>query len=332
MFHKFQAPTECPKVEWFKDATKLGHKFKSIRVIRLEKRRVDSIITTNKHGQIVNTARAVGSDSVNKQDLIESFLSRGVLDDSLPPFILVSGELFEGFTRQDSLLEIGQQEWIYVVCELNDGFTIEDAKDEIGLGLNDHVPSKRHNMNDFKKRLKKWINRRTNQGISTNEDDCQKWFNNICHSFTQKKVTGAIESVLEAEVAAESMTPFTKPNAIKKALKLTGLEKVYAFDNKTGASFETMLMSMFREYDEFGVCSPCVSYLKDTIAENSFKQRLENEKKVELFNKVLVERLLPQYNLHKKNGTLDQFKPVHLIGHLPQMIDVETDEIIKCSK
>jgi len=331
IFHKFQAPTECPKVGWFKDATKLGHEFKSVRIICLEKRRVDSIITTNKHGQIVNTARAVGSDSANKQDLIESFLSRGVLDNSLPPFILVSGELFEGFTRQDSLLEIGQQEWIYVVCELNDGFTVEDAKDEIGLGLNDHVPSKRHNPNDFKKRLKNWIARRKNKGISTNEDDCQEWFDNISHSFTQQKVTDIIQGVFKSAHAAEFMTPFTKSQACKKARSLTGLEKVYAFDNNTGASFETSLMSMFREYDEFGVCSPCVSYLKNTLAEDAFKQRLENEKKVELFNRVLLERLLPQYNFHKKNGTLDQFKPIRLIGHLPQMIDVE-NEIVKCSK
>ena len=324
-FHKINVPTEAPKPEWFKDVTKL--KFRTIIVKRIIVKRVDSINTTNKYGQIVNTVRAVGSDSVNKENIKESILSEGILDGSMPQFVLESGDLLEGFTRQSVYEDIGQIYTVVAECQLKDGFTIEEAKDEVGLGLNNHPSSKKHSLADFKKRCLQFIDRQKNRNIEVSKDDCREWFNNISHSFTEKRVNDTIDSIFDDKVASATMSKFNNNTASKLAEKLSGEKKVNAYDNKTGASFEKSFMNSIDEYDLYGRCSPFVSYLKSTTSENAHAQRKKNKDKIDKVKRVLKERLLPQFRYHQDNGTLDEWDPWPFLGHLPQMIDKETDLI-----
>ena len=98
-----------PKINWFPDPH--GLQFSSVEIIGYELRKVSSVFTQNAKGQVLNTARSVGTDKVNAQGIRESFLSKGLCTSQLPPVILETGELIDGFTRNSVLLELYDQAW-----------------------------------------------------------------------------------------------------------------------------------------------------------------------------------------------------------------------------
>ena len=114
-----------------------------------EIRACDSIIYTNENGQVVNIARSTGTDYDNRDKISTSIQSNGMQVDVLPPVILNDGTSVDGFTRGSALKKMGMEEWIYLVVDLKNGCNIEDLKDEIGLGCNNHSPSKPATLDDF---------------------------------------------------------------------------------------------------------------------------------------------------------------------------------------
>ena len=59
----------------------------------------DSLKTTNKKGQVANTARATGTDKKHKDDVKSSISAHGMSTQQQPPYIFDDGEQIDGFTR-----------------------------------------------------------------------------------------------------------------------------------------------------------------------------------------------------------------------------------------
>ena len=96
---------------------------------------------------------------------------------------------------------------------IRDRYDIEDLKDEVGLGCNDHMQSKRATGSDYAKRLKKYIDRTNN----VQRDDCFEWFDGIKHSLTDKNIEKIISEVYDLKLAASTMESFDSSS--KKAQK-----------------------------------------------------------------------------------------------------------------
>ena len=141
MYHPFfKSPCDVPDISWWDDLELPS--YKNAEVIGLFIKNVKDIKCKNSLGQINNTGRQLGTDKENVSALTNSFLSKGVNTNYLPPIIDVNNKLYDGFSRQEFLLNIKQDQYVYLVIKKNDDCDEEDLIDEVSLGSNNHDPSK----------------------------------------------------------------------------------------------------------------------------------------------------------------------------------------------
>jgi len=277
-----------PKVEWYSEL-KLP-KFRTVDVVQLEVRDVDSIVYINEKGQTVNLARELGTDKTNASGIESSLLSRGLSVTEVPPIILDDGRLIDGYTRQSVIVSLKQKQWVYLVVSLKKGFTIEDAYDEVGLGANDHLQCKPATIQDFKKRLSAWINR---QDEIPSLKECMDWFNNIPHSFNYKQVKNACESCLKSHMASVTMESFNKTSVASLAAEILDTEETPMVINwSSKGSRSTYMSRLISEqldyFDKYGDVKPVVSFLDNIPAEDADTARKAVRKAVAQFNRIFI--------------------------------------------
>jgi hypothetical protein len=226
IYKKLQTPSDVPNLEWFSEFK--YPKFQTAQVVGLEIRDCNSILYKNGKGQENNVARAVGTSSLNRDNIKMSIEANGIQIDACPPIILEDGTSIDGFTRGRALKSIGQDKWVYLVVKLRVDCNIEDLKDEIGLGCNNHAHSKPATAEDFEVRLAKWISR---QDKTPHLHECMSWWNNINHSFTQTIVENRCKKVLKNIKASINMVAFNKKDAEKFASEILKTDNV--IDNYT---------------------------------------------------------------------------------------------------
>jgi|TARA_B100001094_G_scaffold322766_1_gene372587 hypothetical protein len=174
---------------------------------------LDEVGITNDAGQEVNVARSIGTDRVNKELIKSNMAVHGLLTSVQPPYIYKSN-LYDGFTRYGAMLELGLTHGIFNELELKDGFTEKEMLDEIGLGANDHPPSKGATINDFKRRLNGHISLYlTENDVLPSTGYCIDWINNIPHSFFQKQVIDIADECLKKHRCSASVVAIDSPKA-----------------------------------------------------------------------------------------------------------------------
>ena len=124
--------------------------FRTVEVIDIQILETKSILFKNRIGQIINLARSTGTDKDNVRGLINSFTTQGWDVSKLPPIVEESDlSLYDGFSRQEALLQINQKYGFYLVVRKKSRFSKEAVIDEIGLGANNHSQHKKATMDDF---------------------------------------------------------------------------------------------------------------------------------------------------------------------------------------
>jgi hypothetical protein len=277
-----------PKVEWYSELQL--PEFRTVDVVRLEVRDVDSIVYVNEKGQTVNLARNLGTDKTNASGIESSLLSRGLSVTELPPIILEDGRLIDGYTRQSVIVSLKQKQWVYLVVSLKEGFTLEDAYDEVGLGANDHLQCKPATIQDFKKRLSAWINR---QDSLPSLQECMVWFDNIPHSFDHEQMKRACESCIKGHMASVTMESFNKTSVASLATEILDLEEApIAINWSSKGSRSTYMSRIISEqleyFDKHGDVKPVVGFLDNTPAEDADEARKAMRKSISQFNRIFL--------------------------------------------
>ena len=215
-YHKV-IPGQKPDLAWY-DSLPLPEG-RTYRVKRRVCRELDSINTTNSAGQEGNVVRSVGTDNVN-QELIKNNMAVNGLLTSVQPGYVFNNDLYDGFTRFNSMLDLGWLEAIFNKLELKEGFTEQEMRDEIGLGANNHPPSKAATINDFKKRLNGYISSyKSEHNVLPTTGNCIDWVNNIPHSFVQKQVIDLVDACLKSHRCTASVVAFDAQKANSFAAK-----------------------------------------------------------------------------------------------------------------
>lgn len=321
-FFKMNIPCDVPQLDWFKDLEL--PKFRTADVVGLEIRDCSSIIYTNDKGQEVNVARSTGTDYVNREKIKNSIEVKGIQVDVIPPVILSDGTSIDGFTRGGALKSLGQEKWIYLVVKLRDGFSIEDLNDELGLGCNNHSPSKPATEEDFEVRLRNWIIRQENYPTV---QECINWWNSIPHSFKQKAVETRCNKVVNNIMASVSMISFDKvevETTVKKILKekLPENAAVIAINNGNKTyyqrAFFEALQAVANGKDPFPV-----GFLQNVTAEKANDERKKLTKEIAKLNKMF--RVAAE-----KYNTDPTFELLSIEGFIPQALNIEDDtELVK---
>lgn len=298
----------APQVEWYSDLE--FPEFRTVNVLRLEVRDVDSIVYVNDKGQIVNLAREVGTDKVNASGIKSSLTTQGLCVNEIPPIILNDGRLIDGYTRQSVIVDMKQETWVYLVVELKDGFTIEDAYDEVGLGANNHLTSKPATIQDFKKRLGAWINR---QNAVPSLHECISWFNSISHSFDSKQVKKACEDVINKHLTSVTMESFDAKTAASLGAEILGLQgqKVLALNNSNDTYIKRLVYEQLMHFDSTGNVAPVVGFLDKVSAEDATDSRKEMRKLAAKVNRAFAKLIVkyqedPEFVFFPFEGCLGQ--------------------------
>ena len=206
LIYKKIIPGQSPDITWY-DQLELPEG-RTYRVKKRVVRSLDLVNTTNSEGLEINVARSVGTDNVN-QELIKNNMAVNGLLVSVQPGYIFKDELYDGFTRFGSMVDLGWLEGIFNELELKEGFTEQDMRDEIGLGANNHPPSKSATINDFKKRLNGYISSyKSHNNVLPTTGNCIDWVNNIPHSFVQKQVIDMVDVCLKSHRCTASVVAF----------------------------------------------------------------------------------------------------------------------------
>ena len=303
--------------------------FRTVDIIDIKNLQVDSIKFKNSSGQVINLARSTGTDKENVKALRDSFLNKGWDITKIPPIVEVDDyTLYDGFSRHEALLNKDHQEAPYLVVRRKSKFTVDDVIDEIGLGANNHSPSRRASMSDFKKRFGAFLIRQKESGKEVTVNDGIEWFATIPNNFSDERILAAIEDCFSAVKASQNMEAFTKRMAQQKGADLLNLDgsKVFAINKQGGGKSRTYLqrvvVDIIEYYKEHADVPSVVGFLSGVEAEKSEAKRKELERDVEAINRAMSSladcyKRDPDYNFIK------------LVGHLPQIIDEETD-LIEC--
>jgi hypothetical protein len=314
-FENISVPCGVPKLDWFKNLEL--PKFRTANVIGLEIRDCSSIIYTNDKGQEINVARSTGTDYVNREKIKNSIEVNGIQVDVIPPVILPDGISVDGFTRGAALKVLEQEKWVYLVVDLKPDFSIEDLKDELGLGCNNHSPSKPATEDDFETRLRNWIAR---QESSPTVQECMNWWNSISHSFTQKVVENRCNKVVNNIMASSSMVSFNKEAAetvAKRILKekLPENAAVIAINNGNTTYHKRAFFEALESVAEGKVPVP-VGFLQNVTAEKASDERKKLIKQIAKLNKMF--RVAAE-----KYNTDPTFELLSIEGFVPQALGVE---------
>ena len=312
---KLKTNSSIPKVEWFENLPlPEGRTFK---VTHREIRNLLNIITADKNGQERNEVRAAGTDNNNKEALKSSISSRGIKIDSQPPFIFEDGRLTDGWTRVAALRETPYGYWIFNIVEVKEGFTEDDVRDEIGLGQNDHPPSKAATTEDFKKRLARWA---ALQEETPTQYQCIDWINNIPHSFTQSQVFKIAGDVVTTQLASKSMEHYNADKTKMFASKVLPKNVVPIAMNCSGNSTYYRRAALDAlELHAAGRDHAIVGFLQKTIAEDAEEVRQAAIEKMEYYNECFEKAFEARF----KDSN---FKMFNLEGFVPQILDVECSE------
>lgn len=320
-FRKLPTASSCPDVDWFKDLPlPIGRTFVCIGREKIE---LDQIERTNAEGQVVNIARELGTNKENVQDLANNIKINGVLLDTQPPFVGTNFQLFDGFTRTEGIISMGLEYWVFNVVKPNEGFTWSDVWDEIGLGANNHPPSKSATRGDFTKALARWV---ATQEQEPTQGQCVDWINNIPHSFSQEIVTNIAQKVLKTQRASNTVESFNAKSVttkVKQKLNLTNRSEVIPFNlsgNSTylkRAAFDVLeCIANPSKTEQVGV-----GFVKDIPAEEIDTVREEGLKSIEKINYLFE----AAFQSRMKRG--GDFKLLDIKYMMPQVIDVETSLI-----
>ena len=314
-FQKISVPCGVPNLDWFKNLEL--PKFRTANVIGLEIRECSSILYTNDKGQEINVSRSTGTDYVNREKIKNSIEVNGIQVDVNPPVILPDGTSVDGFTRGGALKVLEQEKWVYLVVDLKDGFSIEDLKDELGLGCNNHSPSKPATEDDFEVRLRNWIAR---QEDSPTVQECMNWWNSIPHSFSQKVVENRCNKVVNNIMASSSMVSFNKEAAetlAKKILKekLPENAAVIAINNGNTTYHKRAFFEALESVAEGKVPVP-VGFLQNVTAEKADDERKKLIKQIAKLNKMF------RVSAEKYN-TDPTFELLSIEGFVPQALGAE---------
>ena len=321
-FHQFNPPCDEINAALFKNVQ--IPKYRTADVVGIKELDVDSINFKNLNGQIINLARSTGTDKDNVSQLQESLANEGWDLTKVPPIVEEKSlTLFDGFSRHEALLNLQQQKAPYLVVKRRGGFTVDDVIDEIGLGANNHSQSKKATIADFKKRFRAFVIRQNEDGKEVTLDDGRNWFNSIPNPFNDKKVDAAIDDVFTAEKARKNMESFTKKLAEEKAASLLNVGKsdvVAVVKNRQGTTtyVKRAVTDILYYFDEHGKVPSVIGYLDKIEAEDSEKKRRDLEKEFKRINKAMA-GLLAAYKQDP------DFEFIKFEGHLPQIIDEETD-------
>ena len=320
-FRKLPTASSCPDVDWFKDLPLLEGR--TFVCTGREKIKLDQIERTNAEGQVVNIARELGTNKENVQDLANNIKINGVLLDVQPPFVGTNSQLFDGFTRTEAIIGMGLEYWVFNVVEPKEGFTWSDVWDEIGLGANNHPPSKSATRGDFTKALARWV---ATQEQEPTQGQCIDWVNNIPHSFSQEIVTNIAEKVLKTQRASKTCESFdakSVTSTVKQKLNLTNRSEVIPFNlsgNKTylkRAAFDVLeSIANPKKSERVGV-----GFVQKIPAEEINTVREEGLKDIEKINDLFE----AAFQVRMKRG--DDFKLLDIKYMMPQVIDVETSLI-----
>ena len=318
-FCKLPTASSCPDVDWFKDLPL--PEGRTYVCIGRRKIRLDLIERTNEDGQVINIARELGTNKENVQDLANNIKVNGVLLDAQPPFVGTNHQLFDGFTRIEGITGMGLEYWVFNEVEPKEGFTWSDVWDEIGLGANNHPPSKSATRGDFSKALARWV---AMQEQEPTQGQCVDWINNIPHSFSQEIVTNIAQKVLKSRRAANTVESFSSKQVIAKISKnYTNRTQVIPF-NLSGngtylkrATFDVLeSLADPNKNQRLGV-----GFVKDIPAEEINAVREEGLRKIEEINELFEKA----FQVRMKMGA--RFKLIDINYMMPQIIDVETSLI-----
>lgn len=302
-------------------------KYRTVDIVGIKNLPVGSIKFKNSKGQIINLARSIGTDKENVKGLKQSFITQGWDVSKVPPIVEENDDtLYDGFSRHEALLDKDHQESPYLVVKRKSEFTVDDVIDEIGLGANNHSQSRKATMIDFKKRFESFVIRQKRDGKEVTTNDGIEWFASIPNAFTDEKILDAIEDVFSAEKARQNMEAFTKRQAEEKGAELLNLDKskVFAITKQKGGRSRTYLqrvaIDIIEYYKKHADVPSVVGFLSKIEAEESRAQRKELEKDVETINRAMSSLA----DCYKRDP---DFNFIKLVGHLPQVIDEETDLI-----
>ena len=320
-FRKLPAQNCCPQKDWF-DHLPLptGRTFKCIGRDLIN---LDHVERQNEHGQILNVVRELGTDRDNRSAIVNNIQVNGVLLDAQPPFLSTQNVLFDGFTRYDCFKILKASHWVFNIVEPKEGFTWDDVRDEIGLGANNHVPSKPATEKDFEKRLCAWI---ASQDEVPSNGKCVDWIDSIPHSFTRVRVTKIATRALNSHATKNSMESLTPPDVVQKTVKSVDLPKgtkvlpLNINGNKT--YFQRLAFDKINAINDEKVSDTfMVGYTTKTSAEDVSDVRrnglLVADEINQAFEKVFQER--------SRRG--ESFKLIDIKAFAPQIIGVEEDLI-----
>jgi hypothetical protein len=321
-YRKLPTASACPDVDWFKDLPL--PEGRTFVCIGRKKIKLDQIKRTNVEGQVVNIARELGTNKENVQDLVNNIKINGVFLDAQPPFVGTNSQLFDGFTRTEGILGMGLEYWVFNVVEPKEGFTWSDVWDEIGLGANNHPPSKSATRGDFTKALARWV---AIQEQKPTQGQCIDWINNIPHSFSQEIVTNIAQKVLKTQRASDTVESFDTKSVIAKVKEemgtLTNRVDIIPFNISGNATYFKratfdVLESIANPKKDMRVS---VAYVKDIPAEEVDAVREQGLKTVEEINNLFEKA----FELRMKMGA--NFKLLDINYMIPQIINVETSLI-----
>ena len=313
-------PDSPPTVEMLKDLPL--PEGRTFTVERREVRRLDSLKTTNKKGQVTNTARATGTDKKHKDDVKSSIIAHGMSTQQQPPYIFNDGEQLDGFTRGEAITELGHDEWVFNIAVPKPGFTKQDVRDEIGLGANDHLPQKRHTRKDFLQKGKVRIQeyRVSHGGVYPTRKWLEAWMSEIPHSFSDATVAEICQAALDETDAGETMESTTKKETVAWAEKNVYKDSKTVFVALNGGRDKTyMKRGAFETLSAYGqgLIPKNVGYTDGIPANQVIKQRESVYKSADQINKDFE----AAFQVRMKVGPT--FKFMDLVGFKPQILHVE---------
>ena len=333
MFVNFSSPCDVVDTNRYNELVKsVLPKYRTVRIIEIRNLRVDSIKFKNKNGQIINKARAIGTDKSNVRLLLDSLVNQGWDMTKIPPIVELNDlSLYDGFSRHEALLNKNHEEAPYLVVERIEGFTLDEVIDEIGLGANNHSQSRKATIIDFRKRFAAFVSRQKELGIEVTTKDGLKWFAGIEHSFSDEQIENAIADTFNVSKAEDTMEAFTKREAEKKASEFLGLkkEKIFAYCKRKKSGESHYLKRMIGDVLDY-YCDEnnktfegptVVGFLAKTPAEDADAQRQELIDDCDRVNE-MMRTIATKYVSDK------EFEFINLKGFLPQIIDEETDFLV----
>ena len=216
---------------------------------------------------------------------------------------------------------MGLEYWVYNVVKPGEGYTWSDVWDEIGLGANNHPPSKSSTRGDFTKALARWV---TIQEQEPTQGQCVDWINNIPHSFSQEIVTNIAQKVLKTQRASSTVESFDSKQVVARVGKnYTNRTEVIPFNLSGNSTY--LKRSAFDVLES--IANPKkservgVGFVKDIPAEEINVVRENGLKSIEEINNLFE----AAFQVRMKKGSA--FKLLDIKYMMPQVIDVETSLI-----